>query len=118
VEGLISFLPFAVILLAFWLLILRPQRARMRAVQEVQDALQVGSQVITTAGLYGTVAALDEESVTLEVAPGVTNKYVRAAVGRVVTPTPEAGGSPAAGSAGSTPVRPAAPAPGDSTPAT
>jgi len=115
VEGLISLLPFAVILLAFWLLILRPQRARMRAVQETQSALHVGVQVITTAGLYGTVVALDDETVTLEVAPGVRNKYVRAAVGRVITPTSEAGGSPAAGS---TSTQAPVPRPGDSTPAT
>src|SRR4051794_4440581 len=42
---------------AAWLLLVRPQRARARALQEVREALTVGSRVITTAGLHATVAA-------------------------------------------------------------
>lgn len=77
----------------FYLLVLRPQRNRARNQQRVRSQLEVGAEVMTTAGMFARVAAVDQEedSVLLESAPGVTARYVRAAVARVVTP---AGGAP------------------------
>ena len=51
----------------------------------MQSALGVGDEVITIGGLYGTIAAMDDEAVTLEVAPGVQTRYARSAIARVVT---------------------------------
>ena len=51
---------------------------------ELAAGLRVGQDVITTSGLFGTVAALDESSVTLLVAPGIELRYDRRAVGRVL----------------------------------
>jgi preprotein translocase subunit YajC len=70
---------------AAWLLLVRPQRARARALQEVREALTVGSRVITTAGLHATVAALEEGTVLLEIAPGVNARFASSAVVRVLT---------------------------------
>jgi preprotein translocase subunit YajC len=75
----------------FYLLLIRPQRNRQRQAVRMQSDLAVGAEVMTTAGLFGTVAGLDDQTVTLEVAPGVTNRYIRAAVGKVLTPAPGAG---------------------------
>lgn len=76
-----------VLLAAFaYFMLIRPQRARQRQAQQLQQQLRVGTEVMTTAGLYGTVAAIDDDVVTLEVAPGVHNRYLRAAIARVVTP--------------------------------
>ena len=63
-------------------------------------AAKTGSvnHVITTSGLYGTISALDDETVTLLVAPGVEMKYDRRAVGRILDddqPGGERGGPPA-----------------------
>ncbi len=85
-DQLVSLLPIFLILAVFWLLIMRPARARQRAVIEVQQALAPGAEVITTAGLYGTVRAIEGDVVVLEVAPGVTNRYARQAIVRVVEP--------------------------------
>jgi len=75
-----------ILLVAAYFMLIRPQQRRRREVEQVQRTLGPGDEVITVAGLYGTVVAIDDKSVTLEVAPGVTNRYLRQAVGQVVTP--------------------------------
>jgi preprotein translocase subunit YajC len=85
-SALNALLPFLLLGLAFWFLLIRPQRKRAQEAQQVRNALEVGAEVITTSGLYGTVAHLDDDAVLLEVAPGVTNRYIKAAIGKVLTP--------------------------------
>jgi preprotein translocase subunit YajC len=92
VKSLGSLLPFIVILLAFWLLIIRPSRNRQRAQQRMQQELSVGQQVMTTSGLYGEVTAIEDEAVVLQTAPGVTMRWSKPAVARILTPEePERG---------------------------
>jgi preprotein translocase subunit YajC len=73
---------------AMYLLFIRPQRARMRAITAAQAGLTPGSEVVLTSGIYGTVVNVDQESILLEVSPGVHLKVARGAVARVVTPQP------------------------------
>ena len=68
----------------FYLLAIRPQKARIKAVQQAQAALAPGQRVMTTAGLYGTVAAVEGDDVRLEVAPGVELRFARGAVAKLV----------------------------------
>jgi preprotein translocase subunit YajC len=69
-----------------YLFLLRPARARQR--QQVQQRSQVepGVEVVTTAGLLATVTAVDDDAVTLEIAPGVHSRFLKQAIARVVTP--------------------------------
>lgn len=113
-ESIVGLLPIFLILAVFWLLILRPARSRQRAVVEVQSALAPGAEVITTAGLYARVVAIEGDVVVLEVAPGVTNRYARQAVVRVVSPVEGADG--VADSDGAAPRSEAAPAPAPDVP--
>lgn len=85
-ETASSLLPFALILLAFYFLIIRPGRARQRAAQAVVEQAQPGTEVMTTSGIYGRVVATTDDSVDIEVAPGTTIRFAKAAVGRIVTP--------------------------------
>ena len=71
---------FVVIALAFFLLIVRPQRRRLAAHRALVAALTVGDDVITTGGIFGTIVALDEERIELEVAAGVVITVARAAI--------------------------------------
>jgi preprotein translocase subunit YajC len=66
----------------FYFLLIRPQQRQRRQMQHMQQTLTVGSKVMTGAGLLGTVVEIDEDQdqVVLEVAPGVTNRYVRRAI--------------------------------------
>jgi preprotein translocase subunit YajC len=92
--GLGPLIPFLLIAVVGYLLLVRPARARQRRALENKRAVEPGVEVTTTAGLIATVVAVDDEdgTVTLEVAPGVHSRYVKAAIGRVNTPPePEIG---------------------------
>jgi preprotein translocase subunit YajC len=74
--------PFVLIVLAVLLFVL-PARARKRAQaqsQAMQNSLTPGTAVMTTSGLHGTVAALGEGTVDLEIAPGVVVSFARQAI--------------------------------------
>lgn len=107
-----SLLFFAIIPIAFYFLLIRPQRNRAKMASRIQQDIQIGTEVVTTAGLYGRVAQIDDDSVLLEVAPGVTNRYVRAAVARVVSPIEPAHPAEPADPADEPPTRPDGPASG------
>jgi preprotein translocase subunit YajC len=68
------------------ILIVSRQRAMKRQIAQVQSQLTVGVEVMTHSGLFGTIRALRDDSVEIEVAPGVVTTWARAAVNRVVTP--------------------------------
>lgn len=77
---------FAIIGVGMYFVFLRPQRNRMRRAQELQRELEPGQMVMTSGGLFGTVAGVDDDAVLIEVAPGVTTRWARAAIGRVISP--------------------------------
>ena len=51
----------------------------------LRQRLGPGDEIVTIGGLYGTVSAADDETVTLEISPGVNARYARGAVARVIT---------------------------------
>lgn len=73
-------------------------RKQQREMQQIQAGLTVGAEVMTTAGLYATVVALDDQTVLLETAPGQRSRWDRRAVARILDTTsalPPLGGEPA-----------------------
>ena len=72
----------AIPLVGIWLLV-RGQQRRTQEAAQLAAGLRVGQDVITTSGLYGTIAALDDATVTLLVSPGIELRFDRRAVGRV-----------------------------------
>jgi preprotein translocase subunit YajC len=92
VEQLFPFLLLAVV---FVVLIVLPARQRKK-VQErqqvMQNSLTIGTPVMTTAGMHGTVAGLGESTVDLQVAPGVVITFARQAILEVRRPVAEAPG--------------------------
>ena len=86
-SSLVGFLPLIIIVLAFFFLLVRPQRARQRRAQQTQASLMPGAQVMTTSGIFATVTALDDEAVTVEIAPGVHVRFLKGAISQVV-PSP------------------------------
>jgi preprotein translocase subunit YajC len=79
---------FAVLALGLYLLMIRPQRNRAKALSAVRSGLTVGSRVMTTAGIHATVLEVgeDRETVLLEIAPGVPVRFASAAVVRILEP--------------------------------
>lgn len=88
-------LPLLLFAAIFYFLIIRPARNRQRQAAAVHRSLTPGIEVMTTAGLIATVSAVEDDVVTLEVAPGVRCRYDKRAVMRVLTPTePEPSAGP------------------------
>lgn len=89
-----STLLFIVIIVAVvYFLMIRPQQRRKQQAQQQQNTIQPGARVVTTAGMYATVVAVDGDDVVLEVAPGVEMRYMKRAIMNVVSP-PEADETP------------------------
>jgi preprotein translocase subunit YajC len=66
----------------FYFLMIRPQQRRARAQRELIQSIEVGDEVMTIGGMYGTVRALDDDRVTLEVSPGVELAFAKSAIAR------------------------------------
>lgn len=77
----LQFIPFVLVLVIFYFVILMPMQKKQRKVQEFQQALKVGDRVITTGGIYGQIAKVNEDSVQLQVANAVKIEIARAAIG-------------------------------------
>ena len=93
--SLISLL-FPLVLLGgvFYFLLLRPNRQRQRQQQTLLESLQVGDEVMTAGGIFGTLKDIDEEddTVTVEIAPGTAVRMLRRAISqRLVDEADEAG---------------------------
>lgn len=73
------------LLFGLWFTMIRPLKQRQRETAAAQMAVHEGAQIMTTAGIYGTVRWLEDETMGLEVSDGVVVKYARAAVATVFT---------------------------------
>lgn len=85
-----EFLPFIVIIVLFYFLLIRPQQKRAKQARELQLNLQPGDRVMLTAGLFGTVTEVEETTtnIKVEIADGVVIQVVRQAVAQKVTEEP------------------------------
>jgi preprotein translocase subunit YajC len=78
---LASLLPFVLVLVVFWLLVIRPASRRQRQLRDLQGAVAPGDPVMLTAGIYGTVQSVGEDRVRVQIADGVVIEVTRAAIG-------------------------------------
>ncbi|HJP67147.1 MAG TPA: preprotein translocase subunit YajC [Actinomycetota bacterium] len=69
----------------FYFLLIRPQQKRQRQQRELLGAVDVGDEVLTIGGMYGTVRAIHDDELTLEVAPGVEIRFLKTAIARRIT---------------------------------
>jgi preprotein translocase subunit YajC len=75
----------ALLVAAFYFLILRPQRKRQQALQRTMSALTPGSRVMLGSGVFGTVVSVGPRQVVLEVSPGAELTVLKQAISKVVT---------------------------------
>jgi preprotein translocase subunit YajC len=80
-QGLLQFVPFALVLAIFYFLILMPMQRRQKKVQEFQSSLKVGDKIVTTGGIYGHITRVNDKSVQVQIADKVRIEIARAAVG-------------------------------------
>lgn len=76
---------FGAIFLIFYFMIIRPQQKRAKEREKMLSNMQKGDKVITSGGLHGTIAGIDEKTVLLQVGDNVKMKFERSAVASVIT---------------------------------
>jgi preprotein translocase subunit YajC len=90
--SLISLL-FPLVLLGgvFYFLLLRPNRTRQRQQQTLLESLQIGDEVMTAGGIFGTLKEIDEgdDTVTVEIAPGTNVRMLRRAISQRLVDEPD-----------------------------
>ena len=75
-----------VILGLMWVLLILPQQRRMKQHQAVIASLQAGDEVVTAGGVYGTIISVDDDTLAVEVAPGIVLRVLRSAVSQRIAP--------------------------------
>ena len=93
-SGASVFFLIVIALLVIWLLVVRPQKRRQLDQQRMQRELQVGDEVLTVGGIYGTITRLDENEVSVQIAPSLEVRVARRAVAGITTPEPEEAEAP------------------------
>lgn len=82
-----------IIIIAFlllYLIVVRPQRKRQNQQQNMLSELEVGDEVLTAGGIYGTVSRIDENEVVVEIAPNTEVRLARRAIAGITRePEPE-----------------------------
>ena len=89
--GLVGLLPFILIFVIFYFLLIRPQQKKQRKAQQDREtmlkALKAGDKIVTTGGIYGTIVAVREkdDTVQLRIAQSVSVEAERSAIARLQT---------------------------------
>lgn len=68
----------------------RKQKRMAQQTQDMHNQLRPGTRVMTSSGLHGTVTAIADDTIELEIAPGVRTTWIKAAVREVVVPAADA----------------------------
>lgn len=79
-ESFVLFLPFLLIMGGFMYFASRRQRRAMQATVDLHDSLQPGERVHTTSGLEATIVAIADDTIDLEIAPGVVTTWMKLAI--------------------------------------
>lgn len=79
-ESFVLFLPFLLIMGGFMYFASRRQRRAMQATIDLHDSLQPGERVHTTSGLEATIVAIADDTIDLEIAPGVVTTWMKLAI--------------------------------------
>lgn len=79
-ESFVLFLPFLLIMGGFMYFASRRQRRAMQATIDLHDSLQPGERVHTTSGLEATIVDIADDTIDLEIAPGVVTTWMKLAI--------------------------------------
>jgi len=82
-STILSLVPFVLIFVIFYFLLILPQQKKQKQQRAMLDALKKGDKVITASGIWGTVANLGKETVTLQVADNTKIKMQREHIARL-----------------------------------
>ncbi|MCX5786371.1 MAG: preprotein translocase subunit YajC [Elusimicrobia bacterium] len=86
-PAFMQFIPLAAIMLIFYFLLIRPQQKQMKEMKKMLEALKVGDKVLTNGGIIGTISAVREHELEIEIAKGVKITHVRSHIHSVLNET-------------------------------
>lgn len=84
--GLVGMLPFALMFVVIYFLILRPQSKKAKELQKMLSELKKGDDVVTQGGIIGKITGMKDNEITLQVQEGVRLRVVRSSVTGVYNP--------------------------------
>lgn len=73
-------LPIAILGGLFYVLLVLPQRRRAKKAQELRDSIEIGDEVRTIGGIYGTIRSEDDDTFTLDIGGGSTMRVAKRAI--------------------------------------
>jgi len=79
-----ALLPFVLVFVIFYLLIIMPQRKKQKKHMEMVENLKPGDQIITSAGIYGTVMGVQKDRIEVKIASNVKIDITKGAVGVII----------------------------------
>jgi preprotein translocase subunit YajC len=86
-PGIASFLPFVLIIVVFYFLLIRPNQNKQKQWQEMLNNLKPGDKITTTGGLRGTIVSLRDDAIQLRLPPdNIKVEVVKSAIAAVTTP--------------------------------
>jgi len=81
-----ALVPFILVFLIFYFLIIWPARKRQKKHREMVEQLQPGDKVITSGGIYGTVMGVKEDRIELKISSNVKIEIAKSAIAAILTP--------------------------------
>ncbi len=82
--GIVGFLPMILIFVIFYFLLIRPQQKRAKEHKAMVAAINKGDEIVTNGGALGKVTGVDDNFVSVEIAPGVTIQVQRTAIAQMM----------------------------------
>lgn len=81
-----ALIPFILVFVIFYLLIIMPSRKRQKKHQQMVEQLRPGDKVVTSGGIYGTVMGVQKDRIELKIASNVKVDVTKNAVAAILTP--------------------------------
>ena len=85
-----ALLPILLLIVLMYFMLIRPQQKRMREQQAMLSAVEEGDEVLTTAGVYGFITAMEGDVLWVEIAEGVEVRVAKGAIARRILPSADA----------------------------
>ena len=80
-----QFIFLGLLLAIFYFMLIRPQKRRVQAHQQLVRSIAVGDEVVTAGGILGTVKALRDDELEIEIAPGIVIRILKTSISRKLT---------------------------------
>lgn len=81
-----ALLPFILVFVIFYLLIIMPSRKKQKKHKEMVEALKPGEKIVTTGGIYGTIMGVKPDRLEIKISSNVKIEITKSAVGAILSP--------------------------------